>query len=135
MDDGITGCWAGKLGARTKVRACRAPRDRGRVWSNPHQAKVHAATCLNRTVLVKPLPDAADVVPLLAPVRAYLQTAALALDPARRDALADALGAAGVTRICPVGKMPDPDPAWHHDGRFNLLDLVRWVDIEEGYPL
>jgi len=94
-----------------------------------------AATCLNRTVLVKPLPDAADVVPLLAPVRAYLQTAALALDPARRDALADALGAAGVTRICPVGKMPDPDPAWHHDGRFNLLDLVRWVDIEEGYPL
>jgi len=94
-----------------------------------------AATCLNRTVLVKPLPDATDLVPLLAPMRAFLQTAALALDPARRDALADALGAAGVTRICPVGKMPDPDPAWHHDGRPNLLDLVRWVDIEEGYPL
>lgn len=94
-----------------------------------------AATCLNRTVLVKPLPTAEAIVPLLAPVRAFLQTAALALEPARRDALADALGAAGVTRICPVGKMPDPDAAWHHDGRFNLLDLVRWVDIEEGYPL
>lgn len=93
------------------------------------------ATCLNRTVLVKPLPDAADLVPLLAPARAFLQTAALALDPARRDALADRLGAAGVTRICPVGKMPDPDPAWRHDGRFNLLDLVRFTDIEEGYPL
>ncbi len=94
-----------------------------------------AATCLNRTVLVKPLPDATAVIPLLAPVRPFLQTAALALDPARRDALADTLGAAGVTRVCPVGKMPDPDPAWHHDGRPNLLDLVRWVDIEEGYPL
>jgi hypothetical protein len=94
-----------------------------------------AATCLNRTVLVKPLPTAEALVPLLAPVRAFLQTAALALEPARRDALAAALGAAGVTRICPVGKMPDPDAAWHHDGRFNLLELVRWVDIEEGYPL
>ncbi len=94
-----------------------------------------AATCLNRTVLVKPLPSAEAILPLLAPMRAFLQTAALALDPARRDALAGALGAAGVTRICPVGKMPDPDPAWHHDGRPNLLDLVRWVDIEEGYPL
>lgn len=94
-----------------------------------------APTCLNRTVIVKPITDAAAIVALLQPVRAFLQTAALALAPARRDALADALGAAGVTRICPVGKMPDPDPAWHHDGRFNLLDLVRFTDLEEGYPL
>jgi hypothetical protein len=21
-------------------------------------------------------------------------------------------------------------PGWHHDGRFNLLDLIRFVDIE-----
>lgn len=93
------------------------------------------ASCLNRTVLVKPLVQAEAIVDLLHPVRAFVQTAALALDPARRDALAARLGAAGVTRICAVGKMPDPDPAWHHDGRFNLLDLVRWTDIEEGYPL
>ncbi len=94
-----------------------------------------APTCLNRTVIVKPIADAVAIIALLQPVRAYLQTAALALAPVRRDALADALGAAGVTRICPVGKMPDPDPAWHHDGRFNLLDLVRFTDLEEGYPL
>ncbi len=94
-----------------------------------------APTCLNRTVIVKPITDAAAIVALLQPMRAFLQTAALALAPARRDALADALGVAGVTRICPVGKMPDPDPAWHHDGRFNLLDLVRFTDLEEGYPL
>ncbi len=92
-------------------------------------------TCLNRTVLVKPIADAGAILHLLQPVRAFLQTAALALAPTRRDALSDALGAAGVTRICPVGKMPDPDPAWHHDGRFNLLDLVRFTDLEEGYSL
>lgn len=96
---------------------------------------VFAPTCLNRTVAVKPIAGAGEVIALLQPVRAFLQTAALALTPERCDALADALGAAGVTRICPVGKMPDPDPAWHHDGRFNLLDLVRFTDREEGYPL
>jgi len=90
---------------------------------------------LNRTVIVKPIADAAAIIALLQPVRAFLQTAALAIAPVRRDALADALGAMGVTRICPVGKMPDPDPAWHHDGRFNLLDLVRFTDLEEGYSL
>jgi hypothetical protein len=21
---------------------------------------------------------------------------------------------------------------WHHDGRFNLLDLIRWTDIERS---
>ncbi len=94
-----------------------------------------APTCLNRTVIVKPIADAAAIIALLQPVRAFLQTAALAIAPVRRDALADALGAMGVTRICPVGKMPDPDPAWHHDGRFNLLDLVRFTDLEEGYSL
>ncbi|MDP9312549.1 MAG: acyl-CoA reductase [Chloroflexota bacterium] len=92
-------------------------------------------SCLNRTVLVKPLAQAEAIIELLQPVRAFVQTAALALDPLRRDALAGRLGAAGVTRICPLGKMPDPDLAWHHDGRFNLLDLVYWADIEEGYPL
>ena len=94
-----------------------------------------AASCLSRTVLVKPLADAEVVVELVRPARAVLQTAALALAPERRDALAARLGSVGVTRICPVGKMPDPDPAWHHDGRHNLLDLVTWTDIEEGYPL
>jgi hypothetical protein len=94
-----------------------------------------APSCLNRTVLVKPVAQAEAIVELVRPMRAFLQTAALALEPDRRDRLAGSLGAVGVTRICPVGKMPDPDPAWHHDGRFNLLDLVYWTDIEEGYPL
>jgi hypothetical protein len=28
--------------------------------------------------------------------------------------------------------MPYPAFAWHHDGRGNLLDLVRFTDIEPG---
>jgi hypothetical protein len=26
--------------------------------------------------------------------------------------------------------MPWPTMTWHHDGHCNLLDLVRWTDIE-----
>ena len=46
--------------------------------------------------------------------------------------LADALGRAGVTRICALGAMTAPEAGWHHDGRFNLADLVRMVEIEQS---
>jgi hypothetical protein len=26
--------------------------------------------------------------------------------------------------------MGDAAPDWHHDGRFNLLELLRWTDLE-----
>ena len=42
------------------------------------------------------------------------------------------LGAAGVTRISAIGAMSSPEAGWHHDGRFNLLDLVRMVEIEQS---
>ncbi|GAA3326227.1 hypothetical protein GCM10020331_061270 [Ectobacillus funiculus] len=38
----------------------------------------------------------------------------------------------GVTRITALGSMTSPEAAWHHDGRFNLLDLVNIVDIESS---
>ncbi len=89
-----------------------------------------AASCLNRTVRVKPVADAAEVPELLRPVRRYLQTAGVALPAARLLALADQLGRLGLDRVCPLGQMPDPSPGWHHDGRYNVLDLLRWTDVE-----
>jgi hypothetical protein len=88
------------------------------------------ASCLNRTIRVRAVDDLADVPALVRPFRAYLQTVGFALDPPRLEPIATALGRLGVDRICPLGRMPDPSPAWHHDGRFNLLDLVRWTDLE-----
>ncbi|NBW80094.1 MAG: acyl-CoA reductase, partial [Betaproteobacteria bacterium] len=44
--------------------------------------------------------------------------------------LAEPLALAGVTRLCALGSMTSPEPGWHHDGRFSLLDLVRMVDLE-----
>ncbi|MBX5493093.1 MAG: acyl-CoA reductase [Chloroflexi bacterium] len=89
-----------------------------------------AASCLNRTVRVKPVDDVATIPALLAPVQRYLQTAGVALPPPRLLVLAEQLGALGLDRVCPLGQMPDPSPGWHHDGRFNVLDLLRWTDLE-----
>jgi hypothetical protein len=88
------------------------------------------ASCLNRTVRVKPVDDALALPALLLPVQRYLQTAGVALPEPRLTALADRLGRLGLDRVCPLGQMPDPSPGWHHDGRYNVLDLLRWTDVE-----
>jgi hypothetical protein len=64
-----------------------------------------------------------------------LQTVGLAAAPEELLALGDALGQAGVTRICALGAMTSPEAGWHHDGRFSLLDLVRMIDIDQSAEL
>ena len=89
-----------------------------------------APSALNRTVTVVAVDHLDQVMPLLAPHRAFLQTVGVAAAPRELFALAEALGKAGVTRICALGHMTSPEAGWHHDGRFSLLDLTQMVDIE-----
>ncbi len=42
------------------------------------------------------------------------------------------VGEYGIDRICPVGEMNRAKSGWHHDGGFNILDLVRAVDIKRN---
>ena len=58
------------------------------------------------------------------------QTAGIAAPPEELVALASALGEVGVTRIAAIGDMTSPEAGWHHDGRFNLLDLVKVTEID-----
>ena len=67
--------------------------------------------------------------------RPFLQTAGLAVAPGDLFRLSELLGAAGVTRISAIGSMTSPEAGWHHDGRFNLLDLVRIVEVEQSAEL
>ena len=83
-----------------------------------------------RCVQVSAVDALDDVMPLLAPHAAFLQTVALATTPAELYRLSEALGRVGVTRIAALGAMTQPEAGWHHDGRFNLADLVRLVDID-----
>ncbi|RYY83124.1 MAG: acyl-CoA reductase, partial [Comamonadaceae bacterium] len=89
-----------------------------------------APTALQRTIQVIGVDSLDDVVPVLAAQAVYLQTAGVAAAPAQLYRLAELLGAAGVTRIAAIGAMSTPEAGWHHDGRFNLLDLVRMTEIE-----
>ncbi|CRF28752.1 long-chain-fatty-acyl-CoA reductase [Mycobacterium tuberculosis] len=90
------------------------------------------ASPLNRTIHVfacESLETAADQI---RSYREYLQTVGLAVGPDRLEPMAGLLGMYGATRICAIGEMPRTPSGWHHDGRLNLLDLVRWVDLERS---
>jgi hypothetical protein len=87
---------------------------------------------LNRTIRVVAVDRLEDTLPRIAPFRAFLQTAAVAAPPEELHRLAELLGEAGVTRICALGHMTAPEAGWHHDGRFNLLDLVTITEIDSS---
>lgn len=85
-------------------------------------------SCLNRTVFVK----AADGWPgVLDHVRRWagkISTVGLAPWNEQTMARAAELTRLGVHRVCAIGQMQRPPLSWHHDGRPNLADLVRWTD-------
>jgi acyl-CoA reductase-like NAD-dependent aldehyde dehydrogenase len=88
-------------------------------------------SCLNRTLLIKHVPDLTAILSRVEPFRTLLQTVGIA--GFHGDAMihaAAALGDAGATRITSIADMPWPPPAWHHDGRGPLRELIRWVDLE-----
>ena len=91
-----------------------------------------APTAGQRCIQVSAVDVLDDVLPLLTPHAAFLQTVGLATTPAELYRLGDALGRIGITRIAPLGGMTQPEAGWHHDGRFNLADLVRMVEIEQA---
>ena len=94
-----------------------------------------APTALYRTIAVVAVDQLDDVLPVVAAQREFLQTAGIAAGPEDLYRLADLLGAAGVTRISAIGSMSMPEAGWHHDGRFNLMDLVRMTEIEQSAEL
>lgn len=91
-----------------------------------------APGALNRTIRVVAVDGLDDAVARIAPFRAFLQTVGIAASPEELFRLADLLAQAGATRVCALGHMSAPEAGWHHDGRFNLLDLVTMTEIERS---
>lgn len=89
-------------------------------------------TALQRSIVVVAIDTLADVAQRVQAHPAFLQTAGIAATPEELYELADQLSAIGVTRISAMGSMSMPEAGWHHDGRFNLLDLVRMTEIEQS---
>lgn len=97
-----------------------------------HTPRPLAPTAGGRCIVVCAVDALEEALPLVAPHARFLQTAGVACEPRELFSLAEALGRVGVTRIAPLGGMTTPEAGWHHDGRFNLADLVRMVEIEQG---
>lgn len=87
-------------------------------------------SCLNRVVRVKRVADLGAVSRAARDIAPFLQTVGLAGSDDRLAPLVSDLAAAGASRIAPIGRMAWPPPAWHHDGRPPLRDLLRWCDWE-----
>ncbi len=89
---------------------------------------------LNRVIHLRTVDELDEALGALAGIGRHLQTVALAAEPAERRELAARLGALGATRVVPIGRAAWPGPHWHHDGRFQFLDLLRFVDLEPDAP-
>jgi hypothetical protein len=111
--------------------------DDGAAWGVAYadRPQALAPTALNRSIQIVAVDRLDDVVAQVEAHRPFLQTAGIAAAPAELFRLSGLLGAAGVTRISAIGSMTSPEAGWHHDGRFNLLDLVRMVEIEQSAEL
>ncbi|CAN5630569.1 acyl-CoA reductase [soil metagenome] len=86
------------------------------------------ASCLNRTVRVKPVHSLDAVAHLVAPVGGIIQSIGVAATEQRALGISEQLAAVGASRITRIGQMAWPEPFWLHDGRPPLADLVRWCD-------
>lgn len=142
----LEGAWPRARLAPEEAAAIQAARGEWRfrpgvlVWASPGSTAwtvvyspdgALTASPLNRFAYVHPVPDLAAVAHAVAPWTGRLQTVGWAGPRERALALAQALAPLGVSRLCPLGRAQDPPPAWHHDGGFNLLPLLHWVDVEE----
>jgi hypothetical protein len=63
----------------------------------------------------------------------HLQGVAMSVPDAGRQRWIRAVSTLGVTRICEPGDLQCPPAGWHHDGRPNILDWVRFVDRDSDF--
>lgn len=120
-----------------KIRA--AHELRTRMWCSPESTAWtvvyeddprFAASCLNRFVYVKPVEGIGQMMAAADVVRHHVSTIGIAVPDAERLEIANALARWGASRVCPLGRMQQPPPAWRHDGRPCLADLLTWTDLE-----
>lgn len=85
---------------------------------------------LNRTAVVVPLEDLAELPGVLEGREQYLLSAVLGVSGQRLGALAATLGMMGVNRIAQLGRAQAPDSPRCHDGVNALAQLARFVTVD-----
>lgn len=107
------------------------PSPSGVDWTVLYDPDPHfSVSPLARTIWIKPVGDLSEIAGPLEAIRPSLQAVGIAISQERQTEVVASLARMGVNRICAIGKMQKPPLTWHHDGRFRLLDLLRFVDWE-----
>jgi hypothetical protein len=88
------------------------------------------ARSVRQVSFIREFSDLKEVHRALRPFEGRLQAVALEAKPGVREKIAEEFSRLGVNRICRAGQMQRPPLLWHHDGRPNLSDWVRWTDLE-----
>ncbi|GGG94232.1 acyl-CoA reductase [Staphylococcus pragensis] len=88
-------------------------------------------TPLNRFIRIMPFNCINELVQLITPYRKYIQTIGIAGSKETVFDWCEKLSCTGVSRFTSLKSMTLPEEGWHHDGGFNLKDLVSYVDIEQ----
>lgn len=109
------------------------------IWASPgstawtvvfeNHPRLHPS-CLHRFIHVKAVAGIDEALEGVDAFRGQVSTVGLAATGTREQSLATHLARWGALRICPLGRMQQPPPAWRHDGRPALADLVTWADWE-----
>ncbi len=86
-------------------------------------------SCLNRLVFVKPTDGYKRVLNSIQRFASSISCVGVAPLNERAIGFTNELAEVGVHRVCPLGQMQRPPITWHHDGRPNLAELVRWTDL------
>ena len=133
---------AGDIAARRAFYEVRAACSRDtQLWRSPastawtvvyeNQPRL-SPSCLHRFVHVKAVARIEEALEGVDEWRGRVSTVGLAAAGLKEQALVARLTQWGVGRVCPLGRMQQPPPAWRHDGRPALGDLVRWTDWERA---
>ena len=84
---------------------------------------------LPRTIFVYRVDAVRDLAEALEPLRDRIQVMGYQ-GSEDMDTLSDVAIGLGVSRIAPFGSIAWPPADWRHDGRHQLLPLLRWTDLE-----
>ncbi|MDD2557663.1 MAG: acyl-CoA reductase [Desulfuromonas sp.] len=89
-------------------------------------------SCLNRTLIIKPVADLSEAVTAIEPMGEYIQTIAILANDQRARQLGLKLSAMGADRMVEVGRMAVRKHGTPHDGTRGLAMLVRWTSLSRN---
>jgi hypothetical protein len=87
------------------------------------------AEALLRVIYVYPAPGVAEVIRELEPLSGRIQALGY-WGEKFLDELGEGAALLGACRVAPFGSLAWPPADWRHEGRYQLLPLINWTDLE-----